>query len=1058
MKNVIVLLLLGVSVLQSQVWVYKVTGSALGNPLTYNPLNSNILYGSVGNNKIYISRDRGYTWTQMATPVFSSGIIKSIDVSPLDTLQMLVGLEMGNGVPDKILKTTDGGQTWKETWQGSFNYYGRPIEFKIAHPETVYTMGLDTLWRSTDFGSTWDTVKKVTGFNAWCDAEIRPDSANIIYIGDNTSGIWKTTDYGITWRRVYTTSGEIPSIAIDPFNPQIAYATKYSGGGGVLKTTNGGETWFPLTTPIGSGSTWWITTSTVSPNYVYFGTFGPLSPNNGPYISRDAGATWRRIGTSQQPGPDFNVINFGLLALDTLSVIALQANGIWKLQYPAGIRLLSPNGGEFWSVGSTQTIFWKDSGLTANVKIQFSKDSGATWITIANNIPPGTMSFQWTVPNLPSTRCLIKVSDTLIPSHTDISDMVFTIYVPSLYLTSPNGGEVWRSGTMKQITWTSEGPTTVTIEYSADAGKSWKTIAYVSAAFRSYNWIVPTTPTSQAKIGLRDSYLNLVDQSDSTFTVISEPEFVSSLLITDNGKERDTLQFGVRTGATDGLDSSLGEIPLPPKPSPGSFDIRWKIDSLHETSLDLRDSLSELNRENIYIGEIQPGEGGYPLSLFWNPESLGSGIFTLRDYETHGMLLSADMKRESTLVISDSALHVFEIRQCQSIDITIQGNDNGWALLSLPLEVFDRTKSVLFPYSTSDAFAFQGGYVPVNVLEYGKGYWLKTGNVGITGCALLEDTIDVTRGWNIIGSLSGTVPLSSIQTIPETLITSPFYGFDNGYFSANEINPGRGYWVKVQQNGKIILHLTSLQKSFVPIQTHEVISQNYITFTDASGYSATLYVGNQGKGFTPLLYELPPPPPDGVFDVRFSPQQPSGLPPQNVENALDYAILFSFATYPISCSWRVEKFQKFSYILLKINRQGVSKEMLLEGSGNIRLDLEEREKLVLSIRPTNKQQERAVTFSLEQNFPNPFNPSTQVRYSIPVDALVTVKVYSSLGQEVGLLVNGVQQAGTYTVSWDGKDSQQMPVSSGIYFVRMIATSVAKKDLLYSNTKKILLLK
>ncbi|HEV8537920.1 MAG TPA: hypothetical protein VGR15_03255, partial [Bacteroidota bacterium] len=279
--KVIILILIPLEIGISQTWVQKVTSSALGNSLAVNPLDSNIIYGSPGSRFVHISRDRGYTWQQKGNGVPVAGvqpnIIKSIAVNPLDTLQLLVGVESSGSEFDRILKSTDGGLSWTQTWAGSFYYYGKPVEFEPRHPDTVYTMGNDTLWRSIDFGSTWDTVtvRRNGDFNAWCDAEIRPDSANIIFLGDAGTGIWKTTDHGATWRKVFAAiaSGEVPSIAIDPFNVQVMYATRFSGGGGVIKSTDGGETWQALTTPVGFSSTWWITCSAEHPGYVYFGVF-----------------------------------------------------------------------------------------------------------------------------------------------------------------------------------------------------------------------------------------------------------------------------------------------------------------------------------------------------------------------------------------------------------------------------------------------------------------------------------------------------------------------------------------------------------------------------------------------------------------------------------------------------------------------------------------------------------------------------------------------------------------------------------------------------------------
>ena len=87
-----------------------------------------------------------------------------------------------------------------------------------------------------------------------------------------------------------------------------------------------------------------------------------------------------------------------------------------------------------------------------------------------------------------------------------------------------------------------------------------------------------------------------------------------------------------------------------------------------------------------------------------------------------------------------------------------------------------------------------------------------------------------------------------------------------------------------------------------------------------------------------------------------------------------------------------------------------------------------------------------LTYTLEQNFPNPFNPSTIIQYSLPVTAPVVLKIYNVLGQEVKTLVNQNQKAGKYTVRLDASS-----LASGMYFYRLQAGE-------FSQVKKLLLLK
>lgn len=90
-------------------------------------------------------------------------------------------------------------------------------------------------------------------------------------------------------------------------------------------------------------------------------------------------------------------------------------------------------------------------------------------------------------------------------------------------------------------------------------------------------------------------------------------------------------------------------------------------------------------------------------------------------------------------------------------------------------------------------------------------------------------------------------------------------------------------------------------------------------------------------------------------------------------------------------------------------------------------------------------------YLLEQNFPNPFNPTTTIRYAIPEDAVVTLKVYNINGQEVATLVSEPKAAGKYEVTFDAKNTLGSSLSSGIYFYRVTAGR-------FTETRKMVLLR
>jgi len=86
------------------------------------------------------------------------------------------------------------------------------------------------------------------------------------------------------------------------------------------------------------------------------------------------------------------------------------------------------------------------------------------------------------------------------------------------------------------------------------------------------------------------------------------------------------------------------------------------------------------------------------------------------------------------------------------------------------------------------------------------------------------------------------------------------------------------------------------------------------------------------------------------------------------------------------------------------------------------------------------------TFALNQNFPNPFNPSTRITYFVPKESLVSIKVYDFLGREVKTLINNFQTTGSHEIVFDASN-----LPSGTYFYTLVTDN-------YSSTKKMLLLK
>lgn len=78
------------------------------------------------------------------------------------------------------------------------------------------------------------------------------------------------------------------------------------------------------------------------------------------------------------------------------------------------------------------------------------------------------------------------------------------------------------------------------------------------------------------------------------------------------------------------------------------------------------------------------------------------------------------------------------------------------------------------------------------------------------------------------------------------------------------------------------------------------------------------------------------------------------------------------------------------------------------------------------------------SYLLGQNFPNPFNPMTTIRFDLPSTGFVRVSVYNLLGQEVATLVNGVLSSGRHEITWNGRNGEGHQVATGVYLYALTA--------------------
>ena len=373
-----------------------------------------------------------------------------------------------------------------------------------------------------------------------------------------------------------------------------------------------------------------------------------------------------------------------------------------------------------------------------------------------------------------------------------------------------------------------------------------------------------------------------------------------------------------------------------------------------------------------------------------------------------------------------------------TFQLTVSVN-NGWNMVSIPgLHPVDQ--NVLTWWSGKDpaagVFRFSGGYLPVTVATPGQGYWMKHSGVRVYNTGdewpagginiVSHNSITGATGWNLIGGYEQTVLTSGITTTPGGLQTGQVFGYSGGYTPAVNLVPGYGYWIKLTGPGQINIP-SLLFNGPAKIVEKNTDDWGKIIITDNSGKSYTLYTV---KGEVNLSdFDLPPAPPEGMFDVRFGSGRYAELlsaANQTIElNSLEYPVKVKVENANIKLQDETGKI---------VNERVKPGEEIVIASSFIN-------KLLVS---SNVIPDK---YALEQNYPNPFNPSTKIEFSLPEDVNnVTLTIYNALGQRVAELVNSKMEAGKYSYLWNAGN-----VATGMYIYELRTDK-------FVSVKKMMLLK
>ncbi len=359
----------------------------------------------------------------------------------------------------------------------------------------------------------------------------------------------------------------------------------------------------------------------------------------------------------------------------------------------------------------------------------------------------------------------------------------------------------------------------------------------------------------------------------------------------------------------------------------------------------------------------------------------------------------------------------------------------GWNMLSVPVVAADMRSSVLYPGASTPAYGYNNGYFTADTLFTGKGYWMKFGAADtftVFGTKVTPQTIAVVSGWNMIGPLDFNARITAITSTPPGIVSTPYYGYNNGYTVADTLKRGKGYWVKATQAGTLNLGAAAAAKIG---EDGSFVLDNWITIEieDNNSVKSILYLAKPDEMHG--SFELPPPAPSGIVDVRFSGNtiaEPLGQVHQ---------VLLNSVAYPVKM--RLKNSAGMALQIRDVVNGSLLNAVLKEGTDlTIAQRLERIE--IIEVQASSKQ--IPTVYELNQNYPNPFNPTTIIKFALPKDSHVAMSVYNILGQKVADLVNDQYVAGYHQVEFNASD-----VASGMYLYKLEAGG-------FVQTKKMLILK
>jgi uncharacterized protein (TIGR02145 family) len=405
---------------------------------------------------------------------------------------------------------------------------------------------------------------------------------------------------------------------------------------------------------------------------------------------------------------------------------------------------------------------------------------------------------------------------------------------------------------------------------------------------------------------------------------------------------------------------------------------------------------------------------------------------------TRFRLTATDRANNVTVIFTQVPVSVMSPRQ----PVT---HPQGWSLSGSPFVSPNTTASML-----GDAFRFAwtgAGYEQVTGFTQGRGHWtgaLQAVTDTLAGTvATSEQTLSLPAGWNLVaspllrsvyadsvsvthGAHGRRLPLTS--AIDSNWVTAPLGYTGSGYASSGRVEPFAGYWlgVTVPQGASLTLPI----HAYATAQAKESSqSEPLVRLTLRDQDAEQILAIRQGGGVP-----APPAAPNGQrIGLKGEPTILGDLylvAGAKVDDEYVWPLVIGGEARMVELSWTDQSFEGMTAVLDLPGRR-----YDLTRANTITLRTDEAAQVVTGPVSTSTEpfDQAPLRTELHAAYPNPFNPSTQINYTLDAGRQTRIAVYDLLGREVAVLVNGTMPAGRHRVTFDASG-----LASGVYVVRLEA--------------------